>query len=1528
MKSNIKKRILAVVLCMVLVLSTGISTMANGEVSVGTTSTPEDTANQEPAAASVEGEAVGTEQEPADESADQDKATETQEEIPTETNTPENTDVPNTDENSVSGVTEMVGGNSSQEGTPEQGTEAGNEITEQETETVSEATELKQEFTDENGNVVQRVTANLPEGAFQASASEITMEVNYLDEATENHLKDLMTKALPENDILGDYILYDIKFKVNGEVTEPQKEITIIFEGSGLHIEDTKKANVFYFDPADPEVQDDKDEIIEIIQKNEMLENLQNAGQSIENIDEYDLSEISVNTDGVAEKIQMEGRTSTIYGCYVEETPEPVQTLTYEDDDVIVNVDAYTENAIPEGTSLKVVPIRPDDKETKEYYNIVEQKIKEKAVKDVYDIAGFLAYDITFIDALGNKVEPEGNVKVSIDYKKEMIPESIEKESIDSTEVTVLHLEENDKGEIKNVVDMNESEQVKEIKTTEDNKIEKVQFETESFSAFTITWKQTDYKVNITLVDTNGNEINVSNPTYYNFSLSKGETFLIANKPEKFNEITDKTGRKTYTFHHASNIWNGATTGGSRVTGLRVKDKKVQWRDNNGGWRGYDSKDRYYFIYQLSEVTGDKLTTKETLDHTKDGITMRMINYSTAANGLGGSIGGNYTENGKTGNIKKNLLHPVLDEGYPRTTKDNTSLKSLFNNGLQVNHLFRQDIYDDTGYYEYSSFENYAYLNQDTKNFTVYDQIGTPSDDNEYFYKRGNFMPYNSIMAGKLSTNKNLYDEDGNGLKQGDPRFGEDLYLTQGTNDFYFGMYMEATFSQPRNGLAEHNNSKSPMRYEFNGDDDLWIYIDDVLVLDIGGIHDAHSGYIDFSTGVVSWKDCVKNGTPKEYKTTIKQMFKDANRLPDSKEVKWDDDKVDQYFEGDTLKDFSIHTFKMFYMERGKGASNLHMKMNLPIIPKDAIEVEKQLTNTDKEKYANVEFAFQVWAQKELGEDTQGNKIYSDTEYETLNSAVYKNTGESVEFAEKEFGGESYNDVFILKPGQVAQFKDLQVDRKYYVVEVGVSAKEYDKIIINGVEYKAYNEDEQIQGVIQDIKTDKATVLERPRVVCENNCSAYNSRELRITKDMPDGQTTKDTFSFRILLTNQNSELVPYANGDYYLMDKSENYYYFNDKNDLVSNGQEAKVCGKTSQDGIVTGVPVGYTVAVTEILSGTNFKVDEVNLDTDAYFDPEKVIVEGTCGEPTVDGADGTILLGKIEAQVNITNRKRANTLRIKKVDSENSNVLAGAEFELERWSEEHSRFEPFIKDDQVYKVITGDDGMAAFDNLENGRYKVIEIKAPEGYVLDENNNSFEVTLPYTKLNPEDPSIIVDEKSKPDESDIYYVITKTVSNIRKSWEIIKRSTNSTSHYLEGAEFELVPSDSGGSRYYGKSNASGKVIWYSDVKFNSSVSEEDIIPGTYTLKETKAPVGYMLSSEYWTIKIGQYGSFISIEGVEKDDMVDSSKKVVFYFDNTVVYELPSAGGPGIFLYIISGILLMMAGALILYKNKHREVLEN
>ena len=149
-----------------------------------------------------------------------------------------------------------------------------------------------------------------------------------------------------------------------------------------------------------------------------------------------------------------------------------------------------------------------------------------------------------------------------------------------------------------------------------------------------------------------------------------------------------------------------------------------------------------------------------------------------------------------------------------------------------------------------------------------------------------------------------------------------------------------------------------------------------------------------------------------------------------------------------------------------------------------------------------------------------------------------------------------------------------------------MNAQQYDKVIINGVEYKAFDENAQLSGTISDVKTDKKTVEERPTVVCVNNCSAYNSRELRITKQMRDGQVTNDTFSFKIQLSNNeaNQTLVPYTKGDYYLKDGEGNYYYYKD-GELESNGSKSVVCGKTDANGVVTGIPAGYTVIVTQIL-------------------------------------------------------------------------------------------------------------------------------------------------------------------------------------------------------------------------------------------------------------------------------------------------------------------------------------------------------
>lgn len=154
--------------------------------------------------------------------------------------------------------------------------------------------------------------------------------------------------------------------------------------------------------------------------------------------------------------------------------------------------------------------------ELNDQYDHTEKKLNEKAENETYDIAGFLAYDITFVDADGNKMEPNGNVKISMDYKKTEIPEEAkkaleEKNDEQNLDVTVMHLEEDEQGEVKEVVDM-VADETKEatVETTETKEVEKAAFVTDSFSTFTITWKYkstTYFKLTLHHVDEKGNEL-------------------------------------------------------------------------------------------------------------------------------------------------------------------------------------------------------------------------------------------------------------------------------------------------------------------------------------------------------------------------------------------------------------------------------------------------------------------------------------------------------------------------------------------------------------------------------------------------------------------------------------------------------------------------------------------------------------------------------------------------------------------------------------------------------------------------------------------------------------------------------------------------------------------------------------------------------------------------------------------------------------------------------------------------------------
>lgn len=657
------------------------------------------------------------------------------------------------------------------------------------------------------------------------------------------------------------------------------------------------------------------------------------------------------------------------------ETEVVAQQLEYEDDQVKVHVTASEEGIIPDHASLKVVPLvkqevtnEMTDEQKQEVeainkkYDEAEKKLTEKAEKEAYDIAGFLAYDISLVDADGNKVEPNGDVKVTMDYKQPVIAEDAvqtvnDTEWLNSTkdlDVTVLHLEEDNKGKVTDVVDMTaeDTNGDAEINTTSENEIQKVTITTNSFSTFAITYSE--YSVDVKYVDQRGIEITSDQFTQRNVSIKKDNDLVISNGNKVKIPETVTIDNKTYQYSGAH--LDGVS--GKNVYSVKFKDKKWRYKEksDDDGEKWNDGKGgTIYLVYQ--EQTSEQTTalpTVGTIDSTSKGITMRMINYSSPADGLSNDIGGPYTDNNKSGGIKQNLLNRVLTEGYP-VTVGGTSLKTLFTGGTNVNHLFLQSSFDADGSYEYSSFKNYAHL-EDNGDFTVYDALGTPSNEGYLWYRRGNFMPYNSISASDVSTNKNLYDESGNPLSDSDPAYGKTLYKTQGTNDYWFGMYVEADFNQPSNGKLTNG---SDMVYEFNGDDDLWVYVDGVLMLDIGGIHDAHSGSINFATGNITY-DSVSG-------TTIKAQFKAAGVFPDGSP--WDDSKVSEYFNGDTLKYISSHNFKMFYMERGAGASNLKMKFNLEVIPTYGVNFNK--VDTQGAALPGAEF--------EIRDDNDNSRVYNVT---------------------------------------------------------------------------------------------------------------------------------------------------------------------------------------------------------------------------------------------------------------------------------------------------------------------------------------------------------------------------------------------------------------------------------------------------------------------------------------------------------------------------------------------------------------------
>lgn len=229
-----------------------------------------------------------------------------------------------------------------------------------------------------------------------------------------------------------------------------------------------------------------------------------------------------------------------------------------------------------------------------------------------------------------------------------------------------------------------------------------------------------------------------------------------------------------------------------------------------------------------------------------------------------------------------------------------------------VNKLFTLDA---DGYYVYDSAQTWAKFNADSKEFS---ESSLPAEANHTYVAKPEteagyygFFPFDGQMSPGFHTNCT------------DDIKGADGKSVSYQHNHYFGLTYSAPFLQTPNGMVVNAKGESkPMTFEFTGDDDVWVFIDGVLVGDMGGTHPATTMAIDFSTGKVSVTGAAD--------TTLKALFEAAK-----KEINSED------WSGDTFADGTKHTLRVFYLERGNAASNLKIKYNLA--SSDSVTAHKSL---------------------------------------------------------------------------------------------------------------------------------------------------------------------------------------------------------------------------------------------------------------------------------------------------------------------------------------------------------------------------------------------------------------------------------------------------------------------------------------------------------------------------------------------------------------------------------------------------------
>ena len=285
----------------------------------------------------------------------------------------------------------------------------------------------------------------------------------------------------------------------------------------------------------------------------------------------------------------------------------------------------------------------------------------------------------------------------------------------------------------------------------------------------------------------------------------------------------------------------------------------------------------------------------------------------------------------------KNTFNTVLGKVYENVSFPFTQ-DAVFKNDNDQN-----DKEKEAKYWYYDSSQSSLYLTQDKDNSKYYLKSTKDSSDKD-----------KSVNRDAGNAEKTTTDAKGNKIKTyGFFPFNESVGTGGASQYNYgFGAKLQFDFTLTNDGMVQVGNDandKVPIKFFFSGDDDVWVYIDNQLVLDVGGAHGKASGLLEFGSNG-------KANTVTPYVSSNKtggDVYKDYKDSGNVKSVYFNGKQVTFDKKGNilnkdgspfTLDKGTTHTLTMFYMERGMWESNMAVAFNFP--DHNELQVEKQVDVT------------------------------------------------------------------------------------------------------------------------------------------------------------------------------------------------------------------------------------------------------------------------------------------------------------------------------------------------------------------------------------------------------------------------------------------------------------------------------------------------------------------------------------------------------------------------------------------------------